>query len=91
MNYSEFASKNSNNAKLDQIGVPGYERGGLENWGLIMYGPDFFNSDVRDEITEIILISHEIGHHWIGNLVTMKWWNDLWINEGGFETVSPLA
>ena len=52
-----------------------------------MYGPDFFDSDIlseEDKFKQVALISHEIGHHWIGNLVTLKWWNDLWINEAGF-------
>ena len=54
-----------------------------------MYGPDFFNSDVSEveEFKQVVLMSHEIGHHWMGNLVTMKWWNDLWINEAGYQSV----
>ena len=88
LSYSEIARTKKNVAKLDQIGVPGYDRGGLENWGLIMYGPDYFNPDDQTEeekFQQVVLMSHEIGHHWIGNLVTMKWWNDLWINEAGFK------
>ena len=53
-----------------------------------MYGPDYFNPDDQTEeekFQQVVLMSHEIGHHWIGNLVTMKWWNDLWINEAGFK------
>ena len=88
LSYTDIA-KTDISTKLDQIGVPGYEAGGLENWGLIMYNPDLFDSNINDLSEEklfekIVLISHEIGHHWIGNLVTSKWWNDVWINEAGF-------
>ena len=78
LSYTDIA-KTDISTKLDQIGVPGYEAGGLENWGLIMYNPDLFDSNINDLSEEkvfekIVLISHEIGHHWIGNLVTSKWW-----------------
>ena len=54
-----------------------------------MYNPDMFDSAINDLSEEkmfekVVLISHEIGHHWIGNLVTCKWWNDAWLNEAGF-------
>jgi len=56
---------------------------------MYFFNKDFFNSDVseKEEFKQVLLMSHEIGHHWMGNLVTMQWWNDLWINETGFESV----
>ena len=60
-----------------------------------MYNPKLFDSGLQnltetEHFEKATLISHEIGHHWIGNLVTCKWWNDLWINEAGFRCLSSL-
>uniref|UniRef100_A0A1I8N404 Aminopeptidase n=1 Tax=Musca domestica TaxID=7370 RepID=A0A1I8N404_MUSDO len=73
--------------KLDQIAIPDFYKGGMENWGLItyrhtalLYNP---NSTIGwNKYDTARLISHEVAHQWFGDLVTMKWWNDLWLNEG---------
>ena len=72
--------------KLDQIALPDFESGAMENWGLITYreialltDPD--NRSVPTEQYVSMVIAHEISHQWFGNLVTMKWWDDLWLNE----------
>ncbi|XP_072174397.1 aminopeptidase N-like [Diadema setosum] len=74
-------------SKLDMIGVPMFAAGAMENWGLIIYNEDNFLYDEevngrRDKQATLTTVSHEIAHQWFGNLVTMKWWDDLWLNEG---------
>ncbi len=72
--------------KLDLIAVPEFSMGGMENWGAITFSDDLL---LVDEKTASIfhkqgaseVISHEIAHQWFGDLVTMKWWDDLWLNE----------
>jgi len=71
--------------KLDQIAVPGM-RGAMENWGLITYSEDLLIVDVEhssylQRLYSFSTIAHEISHQWFGNLVTMAWWDGLWLNE----------
>ncbi|XP_061390810.1 aminopeptidase N-like [Musca vetustissima] len=73
--------------KLDQIAIPDFYKGGMENWGLITYRETAIlhqpNSTAGwNKYDTARLISHEVAHQWFGDLVTMKWWNDLWLNEG---------
>jgi aminopeptidase N len=74
--------------KLDMIGVPGAGGfGAMENWGAILYFDQFLLVDearsTEGERRGIYgTVAHEIAHQWFGNLVTMTWWNDLWLNEG---------
>ena len=72
--------------KLDMIAIPDFASGAMENWGAItfretvlLYDPKTSSTDTMQHIAEVI--AHEIAHQWFGNLVTMKWWNDLWLNE----------
>jgi len=72
--------------KLDLIAIPDFASGAMENWGSItfresflLYNPKTSSTKTKQFIAEVI--SHEIAHQWFGNLVTMKWWNDLWLNE----------
>ncbi len=71
--------------KLHLVAVPEYEPGAMENWGaitfremLILIGSDSSTASRKDCVA---VLAHEIAHQWFGNLVTMKWWNDLWLNE----------
>jgi cytosol alanyl aminopeptidase len=73
-------------AKLDQVAVPEFPYGGMENAGLITYREDLLLHDTdtptRDQKKSTSnVIAHEIAHHWFGDLVTMAWWDDLWLNE----------
>ena len=72
--------------KLDLIAIPDFAAGAMENWGaitfretILLYDPKTSSTATKQFIAEVI--SHEIAHQWFGNLVTMKWWNDLWLNE----------
>ncbi|MDI1495652.1 MAG: Aminopeptidase N [Cenarchaeum symbiont of Oopsacas minuta] len=72
--------------KLDLIAIPDFAAGAMENWGaitfretILLYDPKNSSTRTKQYIAEVI--SHEIAHQWFGNLVTMEWWNDLWLNE----------
>ena len=72
--------------KLDMLAIPDFAAGAMENWGaitfretILLYDPKTSSTRTKQYIAEVI--SHEIAHQWFGNLVTMEWWNDLWLNE----------
>jgi puromycin-sensitive aminopeptidase len=72
--------------KLDLVVSPDFASGAMENWGAILFrdasfliDPKLSSDAAKRRVAEVV--SHEIVHQWFGNLVTMRWWNDLWLNE----------
>ncbi|EDV29668.1 uncharacterized protein TRIADDRAFT_20166 [Trichoplax adhaerens] len=73
--------------KQDMVAVPDFAAGAMENWGLILYretallyDPNVSAANNQQRVAYVV--AHELAHMWFGNLVTMKWWDDLWLNEG---------
>jgi aminopeptidase N len=85
--YNQYYATPYPFGKLDIVGVPDFEAGAMENTAAIFYREsDLFiddsNSSVSAHSNVFVVLSHEMAHQWFGDLVTMKWWDNLWLNEG---------
>src|SRR5205823_3923056 len=85
--YSEYFGISYPLPKLDQLAIPGGFGGAMENWGGITYyetallfDPANASAATKQRVYEVI--AHEVAHQWFGDLVTMAWWDNLWLNEG---------
>jgi aminopeptidase N len=83
--YEEFFGINYPLPKSDHVALPDFTSGAMENWGLITYREIALLADSSTSIGSrqyiATVVAHELAHQWFGNLVTMEWWNDLWLNE----------
>ncbi|CAH0778351.1 unnamed protein product [Bemisia tabaci] len=88
--------------KIDMIALPDFQAGAMENWGLITYRETAMlyqqeTSSMSQKERVVTVVAHELAHQWFGNLVTLEWWSDLWLNEGfasyveyiGMDSVEP--
>ncbi|XP_060042237.1 glutamyl aminopeptidase isoform X2 [Erinaceus europaeus] len=85
--FEEYFDMNYALPKLDKIAIPDFGTGAMENWGLItyretnlLYDPQESASSNKQRVASVV--AHELVHQWFGNIVTMDWWEDLWLNEG---------
>jgi aminopeptidase N len=85
--YNEYFGVAYPLPKLDQIAIPGGFGGAMENWGgityfesALLYEPDKSPQNTKEDIFAVL--AHEMAHQWFGDLVTMAWWDNLWLNEG---------
>jgi len=85
--YHEYFGLKYPLPKLDEIAIPSTGAGAMENWGCIIYNDNALLYDpatsaqsMRERVFAVI--AHEVAHQWFGNLVTMAWWDNLWLNEG---------
>ncbi|CAD7684696.1 unnamed protein product [Nyctereutes procyonoides] len=85
--FEEYFAMDYALPKLDEIAIPDFGTGAMENWGLItyretnlLYDPQESASSNQQRVASVV--AHELVHQWFGNTVTMEWWEDLWLNEG---------
>ena len=93
--YEDFFGQKFPLSKCDHIALPDFSSGAMENWGLITYRETALlagkNSSISSKKYVALVIAHETSHQWFGNLVTMKWWDELWLNESFATMMEYLA
>lgn len=83
--YEDYFGVNYPIPQSYNVALPDFSSGAMENWGLITYREIYLlvddNSTATSRQQVALVVAHEIAHQWFGNLVTMEWWDDLWLNE----------